>query len=217
MSVYFRSMGVMDRGEVMESGDLYKDQFFDDHRNPNHTLEVAKLIWLVDCRPVYLYEECVDMQGDLFELEAEAVEFITEVQVMAKSRPKCEKCGRRLAGNRTRECHACSRLARESQDGMGRQAALLTTRHSIEKERLTKGHRDEVQDIGRRMKKMEKDYDEKLSVLHSRVSSAEHEADVLKILCNLVLESSDDGFSGLFDERLNMARRLEREGYKKDG
>jgi hypothetical protein len=208
-------MSVIDDTEEIAS-------LFAEDRNPRTTIEVARLIYIVDRRPALLYEQ-VDDRSACVEERVRQVE--QEVDEMASRRPNngaqeklCEVCGKNpIAGNREKKCHSCSRKSWEGRQGVGgRLAARLEDRFQMERKQIRdearaaitaieKAHKAEMQRMEMRIR----------DALH-RAETAERQQTVLQFLCSIAEEGGlDTTFSKTFRDKLETAVRLAKEGWAK--
>lgn len=129
--------------------------------NPHRTRYVAELVFLVDRRPAYMYEECGKLNGELHEAQDRFTRMLGQIErgepiwdltrhMTATPAPKpekqtakhkpgtrvCEECGDPVAGNRVKTCHRCSRKHWEGDAGKGgRLVAEMETRFHQQRER----------------------------------------------------------------------------------
>lgn len=207
----------------MRIDDLLPEDFelFDEQRNPNGTFAVAELIWIIDRRPVYLYEECESMSEAIGQIFSQASVVATEVSrhvARGSGDRVCESCGGALGGNRTTRCHSCSRKKWEGQGHGkgGRIAAELETRYHLERETLVERHRSEMAEKERRHTVERDRLEGQLRSAILRAESSERDVTALAILSRMAREDPESEFARAFDAKFKVAAEMAAIGWKKD-
>lgn len=208
----------------MSAHDLELDpddyELFDPHRNPNNTIGVAAVAWIIDRRPILLYEECEDMddasRAVVEQSVAEAESIGRKVAQAKKTKKLCVRCKKRtIAGNRTDVCHHCSRVDSEQDYGSkgGRAVAKLQTRFQIEREEQKKRFSDALKEAKKQHKAEMKRMQSSLTVAQVTAETNQEDSIVLQLLEQLCTEDPSGDFAMKFRHKLEVARQMATSGW----
>lgn len=201
---------ILDDSEEIEA-------LFSEERNPHGTLQVARLIFIIDRRPSLLYEQCEDLGEEVEEVDEEVDEMASR-RNGTQTEKLCSECGKNpIKGNRSTKCHSCSRKSWEGRQGVGgRLAAQLETRFQMERKQFRDEAKAEIRALKKEHEKLLKQMRSSVAGAQARAESAEKQATVLQFLSRLAEEEADGEFCRVFRNKLELAVKLAREGWSKE-